>query len=131
MVDRIAEIRQRVENSTPGSWEWRKDFGDEGDTGLALASNDTVEILGAYNWHCCSFRDDPNVSDADAEFIAHSREDIPYLLARLAEAEAKIARTLALIDGGIQEEATPQRILSVIESFLRSASPEPKEGNNE
>jgi len=35
---------------------------------------------------------------ADAEFIAHAREDVPWLLARVAELEAQRAAALALCD---------------------------------
>jgi shikimate kinase len=87
----LAGIKERAEGATAGPWRWDEDFGDEGDTGLALTNDSGAEVVGAYNHHCCSFRDDPSVEDNDAEFIAHSRTDLPRvadaLLAVLAECD--------------------------------------------
>jgi len=73
----LAGIKERADAATAGPWRWDESFGDEGDTGLALTSDSGAEVVGAYNHHCCSFRDDPSVEDNDAEFIAHSRTDLP------------------------------------------------------
>ncbi|UUG69995.1 hypothetical protein SEA_ZUCKER_35 [Arthrobacter phage Zucker] len=76
----LDEIRGRLSAATPGPWHWDEEYGDKGDTGLALTNETGAEIIGAYNHHCCSFRDDPSVDDNDAELIAHAPADITALL---------------------------------------------------
>lgn len=68
---RIAEDEAVASTATAGPWRWDADFGDENDTGLALTNDSKAEVVGAYNYHCCSFRDDPRVEPDDAVFIAH------------------------------------------------------------
>jgi hypothetical protein len=75
--------------ATPGPWQWDHKYGDEGDTGLALTNDTRAEVVGAYNYHCCSFRDDPTVEDRDAEYIAtFDPPTVLALIARIREAEA-------------------------------------------
>ena len=63
---RIAEIEARCELATPGPWD---------DKLTAVYKDETaIRICGEfYNF------------DADAFFVAQARQDIPYLLAQLAE----------------------------------------------
>lgn len=76
-LDRIRALHAGI---TPGPWRWDENYGEAGDTGLALTNDAKVEIVGAYNHHCCSFRDDPIVeNDADAAFIAAA----PFIVAQL------------------------------------------------
>lgn len=74
---RIAEITARCEAATPGPWTVEN-------TNLCRAViGGTVELL---NWA----GDKPFYSKDDFAFIAHAREDIPFLLAeiyRLTEAQ--------------------------------------------
>ena len=78
MTDRIEEIRARVEAATPGPWErkgdiiWHEYEPNEPFSGPPLV-----------------VRDD-HIAGGNADFIAHVREDIPYLLARIEELEATI-----------------------------------------
>lgn len=76
--------------ATPGPWRWDENYGDPGDTGLALTNDARKEIVGAYNYHCCAFRDEPNVGEGDAEHIAtFDPPTVLALIARLREAEAR------------------------------------------
>lgn len=80
LTDRLDAIRARLDAATPGPWRWDEDYGSKGDEGLALTNDVGAEIVGAYNHHCCSFRDDPTVEDNDAEFIAAAPADVAFLL---------------------------------------------------
>lgn len=79
-TERLDAIQARMHAATPGPWRWDENYGDANDTGLALTNDAGAEIVGAYNTHCCSFRDDPTVEDNDAEFIAAAPSDVAYLL---------------------------------------------------
>ena len=95
---RIAQIQERTEKATKGPWVWR-DCYDSGDCKLhqsegldadcenidagrieLQAEGSTVVKVWA------AFADDSGleVSRDDARFIEHAREDIPYLLDRVA-----------------------------------------------
>jgi len=89
LLDRLEELG---EAATPGPWRWDSEFGEANDTGLALTNDAGEEIVGAYNDHCCSFRDDPHVNDADAALIVAAVNALPDLI--------RLARDgLALRDG--------------------------------
>lgn len=68
MSDRLDEIQARVEAATLGSWERDQLYGE----GFVFGGpgDDAAKICEAF----CS---------ADADFIAHAREDVPYLLAEV------------------------------------------------
>jgi len=78
----VKEIKAREEAATPGKWEWNTDRYRGGYSGIT--GKDNAEVL--FPNHCNDgddgaawFEDFPN--DADRDFIAHAREDIPALLA--------------------------------------------------
>jgi hypothetical protein len=104
--DLLGEIEARVNAAAVGPWRWDDNFGEKGDTGTALTNDVGTEIIGAYNWHCCSYRDEPTVDDDSAAFIAHARTDIPALLAMVREQRAR----LDAIDAQVRDLAT--RLLS-------------------
>ena len=97
-------IKAQLNAATPGPWRWDEKFGDKGDEGLALTNDAGAEIIGAYNHHCCSFRDDPNVEDNDATFIAAA----PVTVARLTSA---VEAVLGLADAW--EENFPHKAWQV------------------
>lgn len=104
----LASIKERAEAATPGPWRWDEDFGDGGDTGLALTNDSGAEVVGAYNHHCCSFRDDPSVEDNDAAFIAHSRTDLPRVAdALLAVLELHVIRGRNIWGDPVCNECSP------------------------
>lgn len=80
MNDRIEEIKARCEVTTPGRWKWEAD--------ILLTSDPTHLVLKPY------YDDDDYtiticVMPEDAEFIAHAREDIPFLLAEIERLTAE------------------------------------------
>lgn len=74
-MDRLDEIRERCEAATPGPWfsheshNWHKDPPKE----YFIITRGMREVVASW------------VETSDAQFIAHAREDIPWLLAMLDE----------------------------------------------
>ena len=98
----IVEIRQRVEKATPGPWslqpaEWECDCGGDEDGHAHKAPDqcrdgwwlDAAWVAGPIliehgdGW--------TGFNDADADFMAHAREDVPALCNALEAAEAALA----------------------------------------
>lgn len=71
LEDRIKEIQARVDKATEGPWEQNQEN--------VVAKGYT--LFFTYMSH-----------RNDAKFIAHARQDIPYILAALQEAQAKIVK---------------------------------------
>ena len=94
----LSAIRELHAGITPGPWRWDEEFGDAGDTGLALTNDAGAEIIGAYNHHCCSFRDDPTVEDKDAAFIAAAPTTVEQLLGIAERVEALSAEWFRELD---------------------------------
>lgn len=89
MSERVNEIAARVEAATPGPWRVAKSREPEGfNPGAIICQSDDAEFeeraLAQLNYHF------PHAEDA--AFIAHARDDVPYLLAALAAAEARAVR---------------------------------------
>ena len=86
MPDRLEEIRQRAEKATPGPWETSRL-----QNGIVVVTmpykNGHPGWVGA-EWYGSS-------AEANAEFTAAARSDLPYLLRRLAAAEAVIPALIA------------------------------------
>lgn len=80
------QIEARAKAATPGPWSWEYNgiCGPE-----SLFSNKDRVVIN----FCCSdcLGVDNRVNEQDANFIAHSREDIPALLATLRAERAKRA----------------------------------------
>lgn len=77
---RLAEIRARVENATPGPWEWDGESGEDwpqGDNSLIARQGTEEAVICAWGYDAYGI----TVDEADAEFIAASRTDLPALLA--------------------------------------------------
>jgi len=81
----IESIRQRTEATTVGKWEH---FPIDGSLEYIVLGEDRGEMVAEVIYE-----------KVDAEFIAHSRQDIPNLLAHIAELEAEIKQ----LKGGISE----------------------------
>lgn len=92
MSDRISEIRAREQAATPGPWRHgtgnREDFwmGKECVIGAG-------RVLLAFN---SNFRED---WETLGSFIAHSREDIPFLLAEVERLTAEVRRLNEIVAG--------------------------------
>ena len=98
----IVEIRQRVEKATPGRWslqpaDWECDCGGDED-GHAHTSPDQCRDGW---WRDAAWVAGPiliehgdgwtGFNDADADFMAHARKDVPALCDALEAAKAKLA----------------------------------------
>ena len=89
-MDRIEEIRARAEKASRGPWELycaelRRGLGVEvievlshGKPIIKWPGFDGVDLSGEKKRH-------------NADFMAHAREDIPYLLTRLAALEKEVS----------------------------------------
>jgi len=88
--DRLAEIQQRADAATKGFWIWRH-FGDDPGEPCRIvmypADGSTFHVVADEIWQ-----------PADAEFIAHAREDIPFLLAELARYQAAVQAAVRFVD---------------------------------
>ncbi|MFZ7945721.1 hypothetical protein [Neobacillus sp. 19] len=89
--EQLAEIRKRAEAATPGPWVWEKFALDEDDwdTEMPWLGNATESVMdfGDCEQYYPTQGTPPN--DADAEFIAHARQDVPKLLAEVARLNRK------------------------------------------
>ena len=77
-ADRLAEIRARAEAATPGPWT----LGPCSHGGQILQRGDDSSRETRHPQTYLQI-----VPDSDAEFIAHARTDIPYLLGRIEHLE--------------------------------------------
>lgn len=73
MNQRIGEIRARCEAATPGPWKQYNDW-------EVITPSKIQSVAHTFN---------PNANN-DAEFIAHVREDVPYLLSEVERLIAEI-----------------------------------------
>lgn len=84
---RIAEIEKRAQTATRGPWEVEKYYHDEPydeyikSAAIIVHKDESNYTITRNDWS--------NPLEADLNFIAHAREDIPYLLAQLAESQRR------------------------------------------
>lgn len=92
MTDRIAEITARCEVATPGPWEWR--YNSRNDYGVEAESlKGVITLEDIYpGYPECGEHLIMDIGTPDADFIAQSREDVPYLLSQLAERDKELKR---------------------------------------
>lgn len=91
---RIDEIRQRCEKTTPGPWISPFDasrMGDGNDDCNSIVNIEGETVVGV------TYYDGPVLYaiETDADFISHAREDIPFLLDLLSEQEREIEQLKA------------------------------------
>ena len=79
-TQRIREIRERLQATTPGAWiPWSPDRKN--------VPAQAVKVKGTAEFVCvASFYGDFDASSRNAEFIAHAKEDIQFLLDLLNDA---------------------------------------------
>lgn len=100
MKDRLKEIRERLEKATPGPWlkgSWRGqckkshyhggesckyDYTLDASAACVSTATENQELIGYDDYG-------PVLGDNDAEFIAHAREDIPFLLSEIERVTAE------------------------------------------
>lgn len=80
-VGRLDEIRARADAATSGPWTRRSRDADERDGALGheIVGPPMPQLRGQFE------------RKADADFIAHAREDVPYLLEHIAYLEGEAA----------------------------------------
>lgn len=85
MSDRLDEIRGRVGKATIGPWISEHDgkFIDGGDQDWIVSECGSCHIKDCTCGYCDRIPESGVLYPHDAEFIAHSREDIPYLLSEV------------------------------------------------
>ena len=94
-------IEARANAATPGPWD--------GDTCDGISQHwtrekpwlDVLVMEGSDSWGGCNHR--ISVSEADAEFIAQAREDVPALVKRVRELDKEVEGKDRLIDKLIDE----------------------------
>lgn len=113
MNERERAIEARVNAATPGEWRIRPyhnqqtwvmicaDIGGVNDIVIADVQDRTLYPDGANN----------------AEFIAAAPADIRYLLARVRELEAALAKTDTVIEGVYQQSNQP-RVIEMTRNYL-------------
>jgi hypothetical protein len=86
MSDRTDKIRERAEKATPGPWRHEDDH--EGSTmGFVGAQHPEYPTITTRIFDVCG---DSGQAYEDAQFIAHARTDIPYLLAEVSSLESQL-----------------------------------------
>ncbi len=80
-MSRLEEIKERVKKATKGPWESSENLGDHSVQG---PDGPVAAVTYAYAEGPIS------LDECDAEFIAHARDDIPWLLEHLKEAREVI-----------------------------------------
>ena len=94
-MSRLTEIADRAASATPGPWEasgstvWRS-TGDGTPTDFSGVAVAYVPPLA-----------DPQEGRPDADFIAHAREDVPYLLGEVARLIADVTKHEPLISDSV------------------------------
>jgi hypothetical protein len=90
--EQLEAIRQRAENATPGPWK-------EDDVTGALVS-DIGEDVAVFDAGPYIYAHDR--TEANMEFIAHARTDIPSLLDHIAELEAELEKYRKILHGELR-----------------------------
>jgi hypothetical protein len=76
MAERLEEIKARLAAATPGPWEW--DYSTLG-SDVAEVAEPSLSCMP----YCYGGTARIDIKADDAQFIAHSREDIAWLIAQL------------------------------------------------
>ena len=90
--EQLAEIERRAEAASPGPWQAFVEGRDH-------TSGDTIIRMGAFDGShpdmyisTCDDSGNPNrVSDADWDFVAHARQDVPRLVAEVRRLQAVVS----------------------------------------
>ena len=82
-MDRLEEIRQRTEAATPGPWDAKTNCYPE-------CNGEPWGWISGASWHITW---SGSKGQINADFIAHSREDIPYLLSEVDRLTAALTES--------------------------------------
>ena len=109
-MSRLDEIRAREAAATPGPWF---DTGDVESVGVSIAMDPYADI-----------NPDRAVWKVNADFIAHAREDIPFLLAEIERLELALTTATVEVHGQRMYRTrygTPMEMPAKIERMVRSS----------
>lgn len=85
--EELAQIEARLEAASPGPWTAAQN-GKPADVVRATIHDDLgIAQAVTYDWE----RTPPGQAEANGEFIAHAREDIPVLIAEVRRLKAKVS----------------------------------------
>lgn len=113
---RLDAIRARCERATPGPW-----YNGDGSVDRFFAGKNTVATKERVIVERATYNDDFDIQTySDIEFIAHSREDIPYPLDRVAALEAESAEQKRLYQIGVNAGADAIRQIKAERDALES-----------
>lgn len=79
-TDRLQEIKERAEKATPGPWD-------------SVCSSGAIRHVVRnvdHDSYCSNESNHETFGKYDGEFIAHSREDIPWLIREIEAAKERI-----------------------------------------
>ena len=97
-MSREDEIKARLEKATKGPWEIRYG-GMQGDTGYCITSKTVPAGIICEHWPVSEL----DARLANGHFIAHAREDVPYLLDRVAMFEKLYGHAIECVDKVFQD----------------------------
>lgn len=94
ITERLAEIEARVEAATEGPWRFQPE--GESHCGEPQCCSDYWDnrIWGADR----VLAESHMLSEADAEFVAHARTDVPWLIEQVRQRDEVIERVRALVE---------------------------------
>lgn len=108
--DERAAIKKRAEAATPGPWEVEPDDGGHDMHGFA-----TRTTIRTPEWARYGF------DEADAEFIAHARTDVPALVAEVESLRMERANLMIRYQGKFDEaerlRAEYRRLTWIVEQY--------------
>jgi hypothetical protein len=113
---RVAEIKARSAAATPGPWNVTELEG-HWISGAGYVQGMTYYVFEAEqrgDGECGSMLKE------DAEFVAHSREDVPFLLDRLAEARTQLAASEAATARLVEAADMLANTVALMNSMIRS-----------
>lgn len=120
LSEKLSEIRSYVEAATAGPWRWGKD-GEEWEREENHLRNPTAKlvestVIGASGMHTEGYI---YLEDADAEFIARARTDLPLLL-DVADAIVEYER-LTLADERLAADEAWKRMRAALAALSEQA----------
>ena len=108
MTDRIEEIRARHQAATPGPWGTSRDL--NGTYTIKHGTYITREDGFGSDGDVAVLAGDEQAAYSNGSFIARAREDVPYLLDRVAELEALLALQTRESQEADQQSASVDRV---------------------
>ncbi len=103
----IAAIKARADKATAGPWAWNSRHG--------LGAPNRLVMWPSHEYGCDL---DIEGEEADLDFIAHARTDIPDLIAALEAAERERDACAGLASQAVSDMATAQNRITALEAEL-------------